>query len=70
MIRYADVKLGQLIGELEALDLRDKTIIVWTSDNGSPAETTAMFRGHAVAGGPVDDGVLDALGQLVIQRDR
>jgi arylsulfatase A-like enzyme len=51
MIRYADVKLGELMMELESLGLRDRTIIVWTSDNGSPADTTATVRGQAVAGG-------------------
>jgi arylsulfatase A-like enzyme len=51
MIRYADVKLGELLQALEALDLRHRTIVIWTSDNGSPTEYTAVSGGNLMAGG-------------------
>ena len=51
MIRYADYKLGTILDALESLRLRDNTIIVWTSDNGSPAELTAAPGERAISGG-------------------
>ena len=50
MIQYADRKLGEIIDVLEALELRDRTIIVWTSDNGDPAGMKAQ-HGQALDGG-------------------
>ncbi|MDW8310364.1 MAG: sulfatase-like hydrolase/transferase, partial [Verrucomicrobiales bacterium] len=35
MIRYMDKLVGDLVGELDALGLREKTLIVFTGDNGS-----------------------------------
>jgi arylsulfatase A-like enzyme len=51
MINYADFKLGQIIEALDSLGIRDKTMIVWTSDNGSPAEATTALDGRSVSGG-------------------
>jgi arylsulfatase A-like enzyme len=35
MVRYADFLLGELVAHLEKLGLSEKTLIVWTTDNGS-----------------------------------
>jgi len=51
MIRYADFKLGQILEALESLRIREKTMIVWTGDNGSPAEATATSAGRSSSGG-------------------
>lgn len=51
MIHYADFKLGQIIEALDVLKIRDKTIVIWTSDNGSPEEATTISHGRPVSGG-------------------
>jgi len=49
MVRYADHLLGKLIGALESLKLREDTIVIWTTDNGSAVSGT--LHGHKVSGG-------------------
>lgn len=51
MIYYADFKLGQIIGALNRSGLRDRTIVIWTSDNGSPVGSSAERNGRMVSGG-------------------
>tara|TARA_B100001123_G_scaffold25924_1_gene27975 strand:+ start:945 stop:2396 length:1452 start_codon:yes stop_codon:yes gene_type:complete len=42
MVRYTDNVLGKLLQSLEDLKIRENTIIVWTTDNG----TTGLITGH------------------------
>lgn len=42
MVRYTDHLLGRLVGALEEMGIRDETLIVFTSDNG----TTGGIFGH------------------------
>src|SRR5262249_11220478 len=48
-IAYLDKLVGKLVAELDALKLREKTVIVFSGDNGSVGEGT--INGHAVDGG-------------------
>lgn len=51
MVRYADQKLGALIDRLPA-----NTVIIWTSDNGSPGEFIATAdQGKRLGKGTLDD---------------
>jgi arylsulfatase A-like enzyme len=49
MIRYADHLLGELVQALNELGLREDTIIIWTTDNGSAVSGT--LHGRKVSGG-------------------
>ncbi len=51
MVRYADKLVARLVGdELETLGLRDNTIVIFTTDNGSPRKVTGARNGHRVKG--------------------
>ena len=52
MVRYLDHQVGELVAALEKLDLRDKTIIVVTTDNG----TWGGLGGNTIHG-PVKAGL-------------
>lgn len=49
MVRYCDHLLGRLVEALEELGLRENTIIIWTTDNGSGVAGTV--DGHEVDSG-------------------
>jgi arylsulfatase A-like enzyme len=51
MTHYADFKLGQILSALDRFGLRNETIVVWTSDNGSPQRTRRRVNGRMVHGG-------------------
>jgi arylsulfatase A-like enzyme len=51
MVRYTDRILKKLIDTLTELDIRDNTIIVWTTDNGSPVSIIGKRNGRFVRGG-------------------
>ena len=51
MVSYADRQIGELVAELERLDLRKNTIIVLATDNGSEHRLTALKNGREVHGG-------------------
>ena len=51
MVRYADELTGQLVQALADLGIRDDTIIVWTTDNGTSEEITGTRNGRRVPGG-------------------
>jgi arylsulfatase A-like enzyme len=51
MLLYADHLLGKLVSHLEQRGLRENTIIVWTTDNGSPGMFTRTRNGRKVRGG-------------------
>ena len=51
MLRYADKLIGDFIAELERLGLRDNTIVVVASDNGTEKSFSARRGGRRVQGG-------------------
>jgi arylsulfatase A len=51
MLRYADRLIGEVAQTLDELDLREKTLLVVASDNGTEKETKARRNGRIVAGG-------------------
>lgn len=51
MLRYADKLVGDLVRALDELKLRDNTIVLVASDNGTEKEFTARRNGREVRGG-------------------
>jgi arylsulfatase A-like enzyme len=59
MVEYMDACVGRVVAKLDDLGLRENTLILYYSDNGSPRETAAMQNGKLVQGGkglPTDAG--------------
>jgi arylsulfatase A-like enzyme len=61
MVRYLDHQVGRLVGELNTLGLRDNTIVIFTTDNGSPTRLAGMVGGKRAPGGlgALTEGGLD-----------
>ena len=51
MVRYADKLVGRIVSAIEENGLRQNTIIVFTTDNGSGENTVGSLNGREVAGG-------------------
>ncbi len=51
MTRYADYLLGKLITKLEELKIRDNTIIIWTTDNGTSSNLSNYYKNYIIGGG-------------------
>ena len=50
MVRYIDKLIGKLVKALEELAIRDKTILIFTTDNGSTGSITGTLKGTKVKG--------------------
>ena len=51
MVEYMDRCVGRVVAKLDELGLRENTLILYFSDNGSPRETASMQNGKLVKGG-------------------
>jgi arylsulfatase A-like enzyme len=51
MVAYTDLVVGRLVDELERLGLRERTLLVFTTDNGSPRQITSRLDGREIRGG-------------------
>lgn len=51
MVRYTDLLLKRLVETLEELKIRDNTIIIWTTDNGTAVGQIGRVNGRYVRGG-------------------
>jgi arylsulfatase A-like enzyme len=51
MIKYTDFILAKLLNALEELKLRENTIVIWTTDNGSANGIVGNRNGKRVRGG-------------------
>ena len=58
MVAYLDKQMGQLAADLDRLGLRDKTLLLFTSDNGPQNEPLGTVRGQPLIGekGDVSEG--------------
>ncbi len=50
MVRYADTLVGKLVASLDELELRKKTIVIFTTDNGTGKGITGQRLGRDVRG--------------------
>jgi arylsulfatase A-like enzyme len=60
MVHYMDKVVGQLADGLAEAGLREKTLILFYSDNGTDTKVTSQFRGEAIQGGkasPLQTGI-------------
>jgi arylsulfatase A len=51
MVTYADKMVGKVIGQLETLGIRDKTLVIFLGDNGTAHGTRSMMGQRVVIGG-------------------
>ncbi|MEO6245884.1 MAG: sulfatase-like hydrolase/transferase [Opitutaceae bacterium] len=51
MVEHMDMLVGKLIKQLESLQLRERTLIVFLGDNGTGRGTRSMFQGREFIGG-------------------
>lgn len=51
MVRYMDFCVGKLVKALDELGLRENTIIIYTTDNGTAGSITGRMNGREVKGG-------------------
>jgi arylsulfatase A len=51
MTAYMDKMIGRLVAKLDALGLRENTLIVFLGDNGTGVGVTSKFKGQAYPGG-------------------
>ena len=51
MVQYADKLVGKIVNKLDALGLRDNTIIIFTGDNGTDKPIVTNWSGRKVVGG-------------------
>lgn len=55
MVRYADKLVGRLTGALDALGIRENTIVIFTTDNGTVGKITGNRNGERIAGGKAQE---------------
>ncbi len=55
MVRYADKLVGRLTGALDDLGIRDNTIVVFTTDNGTSGKITGHINSNSIAGGKAQE---------------
>lgn len=51
MVEYMDKLIGKLVGTLDALGLRDHTLLIFIGDNGTGRGTKSMLDGRVYVGG-------------------
>ena len=51
MVEYMDKLVGRIVDKLDALGLREQTLILFYGDNGSPREVTTRIDGAEMQGG-------------------
>ena len=60
MVEYMDTSVGRLLARLEALKLRDNTIVIFYADNGTDLKISTRTESGVVKGGkglPTDNGI-------------
>jgi len=51
MVEYMDILVGRIVAGVEKLGLRDDTIIIFYSDNGTDKRIVSKFHGKEISGG-------------------
>lgn len=55
-VRYMDKQVGELVSALDALSLSERTLVLFTSDNGTPLHARVSEDGESVKGSLLGDG--------------
>jgi len=51
MVRYTDAALGRLVRAVDELGIRNNTVIIWSTDNGTSGGISGRMGGRLVRGG-------------------
>lgn len=51
MVRYTDKIVGKILAKLDALGLRENTLVLFTGDNGTDKPVVSMLHGQPMRGG-------------------
>lgn len=51
MVRHMDAVVGRIVDRLDQLGLRENTVVIFTSDNGTQGDVVSHFNGRDVRGG-------------------
>ena len=51
MVRYTDFTVGRIVEALDELDIRKRTVVIFSTDNGTGGGITGHLGGRAVRGG-------------------
>lgn len=51
MVKYTDMLTGEIIQALEKAEIRDNTVVIWTTDNGTSGRIIGTRKGMKVKGG-------------------
>ncbi|MEM6631871.1 MAG: sulfatase-like hydrolase/transferase [Bacteroidota bacterium] len=51
MVTYTDLITGEILRTLEETGIRDNTLIIWTTDNGTTQKITGTINGKTIRGG-------------------
>jgi arylsulfatase A len=51
MVKYMDAQIGLITDKLTALGISENTIIIFTSDNGTPSDFNSLYNGKWIKGG-------------------
>lgn len=51
MVKYTDKITGEIIQALENAGIRDNTVIIWTTDNGTSQNIVGSYNGRKIRGG-------------------
>lgn len=60
MVEYMDKVVGRLVDGLTEMGLREDTLVIFYSDNGTDTKVTSKFRGESIRGGkatPAQTGI-------------
>ncbi|MHC4475938.1 MAG: sulfatase-like hydrolase/transferase [Planctomycetota bacterium] len=63
LVEYMDKLIGRLVTALEDLNLRENTLILYTTDNGTPAEFITKFAN----GRYVEEPIVSKVGEKIIK---
>ena len=55
MVRYADKLVGRVVGALDDLGIRERTIVIFTTDNGSTGGIVGTRNGEPVSGAKAEE---------------
>jgi len=51
MVKYTDKITGEIVQALADAEIRDNTIVIWTTDNGTTSRIEANYKGKKLKGG-------------------
>jgi len=66
MVRYTDRAVGRLVGALDDLEIRRRTIVIFSTDNGSGGRISARRGGRLVRGGKASLGEPGVCGPFIV----